>query len=684
MEKPIPIDSEIQYLKGIGEKRAELFASLGIYTVDDLLYYFPRSYEDLSDVTDIAKAPPGQKVLIRVRVLSDMTARITKTGKTLYGTLGRDSSAFIGIKYYNNKFVRYTVKENADIYLYGKVTVNNDGAYEITGAEYEPADNFTPGIRAIYPQTAGLNSKQINKAVATAFVGVSQFITETLPDEQLKKYRLISLRDALKKIHFPHSSEDITAARRRLIYEELLTLQLGLLLRGKGEKGSTHCVINKDYTEDYLKLIPYALTGAQKRSISECIADMSRKTPMRRLLQGDVGSGKTAVAAGLMFTAVKNGYQTALMAPTEVLAEQHYENFRKMFADTGINCGLLTGSMSAKQKREIRKKTADGEIDMLIGTHAVITDDTLFKNAGLMITDEQHRFGVMQRAALREKGNSPHVLVMSATPIPRTLSLIIYGDLDISVLDEKPAGRIPVKTFRVDSSYSERMYGFVRKESQAGRKTFIVCPRIEQEAEEQEENGRKAAENYAEELRNGALKGLEIGLLHGKMKQKEKNAVMAEFAEGNMNVLVCTTVIEVGIDVPSASTIIIENAENFGMAQLHQLRGRVGRGKDKSYCILVSDAVSEEANSRLDTMCKSSDGFFIAEEDLRHRGPGDFFGSRQSGLPEMHLADLMTDSKILYAARTEAENILAADPELISPSYRILKRKTDEMFTDIS
>jgi len=679
MNRHNPLSDNIQYLKGIGEKRAKLFASLHIETIEDLLFFFPRKYEDWQTISDVATAPVDVNVCVKVRVLSNITAKGTHSGKTIYGTLARDDSGFLGLLFFNNKYVQYSIHDGDELYVYGKIRLTSNGGREMISPDFEKASS-APSLHAVYPQTTGLNSRQISAAVETALSQYGDCIEESLPDEQLKKYRLKNLRDSLRLIHFPTSQEDVAAARRRLIYEELLTLQLGLLRRGKGEKLSTGYRISADYTDEFCSLLPYSLTGAQKRAVAECISDMQSGSSMCRLLQGDVGSGKTAVAGALMYSAVKNGWQCALMAPTEILAVQHYNFFTKLFPEMTVT--LLTGSLTASQKKKAKQSIVEGETDIVIGTHAVITDDTAFASLGLVITDEQHRFGVMQRASLRRKGNNPHVLVMSATPIPRTLSLIIFGDLDISVLDEKPAGRLPVKTYRVTSDYHERLYAFVKKEAAKGVRSYIVCPRVEED--ESFSSSKQAAESYFRELSSGALRGIRTGLLHGKMKQKEKDAVMKAFASGELDVLVCTVVIEVGIDVPEAGIIIIENAESFGLSQLHQLRGRVGRGREQSHCILVSDSEGEDTVNRLSVMCATSDGFKIAEEDLKMRGPGDFFGSRQSGLPSLKLADLMSDSKILYAAKSEAENILASDPALSNPAYAILKQKTEKLFTDIS
>ncbi len=677
----ITFESDIRFLKGIGEKRAEGFRRLGITNVGELLYYFPRSYENWSDTVDIMSAPYNETVAVRATVIAKALPVKTRGGKLMYKTCASDDTGIIQLTFFNNRFVTENLIPDNEYIFYGKIRENDYGAPEMLSPKYERAEKSLP-LYAVYRQNNDLNSKAVSKAVKTALEEIRSSLTESLPVEQIMKYRLASLYDSLKMIHFPKSGEDIAAARRRLIYEELLVLQLGILSHGKSDDEFSSVQIKKDYTEEFTASLPFKLTNAQLRAIKECVSDMKKLSPMKRLLQGDVGSGKTAVAAALMYNTVKNGCQCVLMAPTEVLARQHYESFLRFFEGTDTDIVLLTGSTKAKDKKRIKEAIASGSADIIIGTHAVITDDTVFDRPALVITDEQHRFGVNQRAKLREKGDSPHVLVMSATPIPRTLSLIIYGDLDISVLDEKPVGRKDIKTYKVPSLYHERMYGFIKNEVNKGHQCYIVCPMVEEN--EELEADRKSAEDYYRLLSESVFSELRCGLLHGKMKPSKKDEVMASFKKGEIDVLVCTIVIEVGIDVPNANIIVIENAECFGLSQLHQLRGRVGRGDTLSHCILVSDAKGEEANRRFDILCKTNDGFRIAEEDLELRGPGDFFGSRQSGLPTLKIASLMTDSRILYAARSEAEKILTSDPYLEGKEYSALKKRISALFADIS
>lgn len=675
------IKTDIRFLKGIGEKKAASFKKLGIETVWDLLTFYPRAYEDWLNTVAINDAEENETVAVKAIIVTRPVPIRTRSGKIMYRTCATDGKGMMTLTFFNNRYVVDDLKENDELIFFGKMRINDMGGKEMVSPRYEKAEKGEY-LHPVYNQTFSLNSKAIGKAVKTALEAFGDKIYETLPNEQIMKYKLTGLLQSLKNIHFPKSENDIKSARRRLIYEELLILQLGILSHGKKSDDKTDYIVENDCTDEFISRLPFELTGAQKRSIKECISDMKMHSPMRRLLQGDVGSGKTAVAATLMYTTVKNSYQCALMAPTEVLARQHFDTFNKFFEGTGINIVLLTGSITAKNKRLIKEDILSGKADIVIGTHAVITDDTVFKNCALVITDEQHRFGVNQRAALRKKGDSPHVLVMSATPIPRTLSLIIYGDLSISVLDEKPKGRKDVKTYKVPSHYHERLYAFIKKEVKMGHQCYIVCPMVEEN--EEVESDRKSAEEYYELLSKTVFSDITCAVLHGKMRQSKKDEIMADFKNGEIDVLICTIVIEVGIDVPNANIIVIENAECFGLSQLHQLRGRVGRGDAQSHCILVSDTKSEDSEKRFGILCDTNDGFRVAEEDLKLRGPGDFFGARQSGLPDLRIASLMTDSRILYAAREEAEKMLADDPFLEKREHLMLKNKISALFADIS
>ena len=676
------LNTDIRFIKGIGETRAKAFNKLGVFSVRSLLEYYPRAYEDWKNVSTVFDAPLGENVCIKGTPICPAKTFRTRSGIDMTKTVISDKQGgLFEIIFFNNKFVVTALKEGEEYLFFGKLKQNERGSLQMDAPKYVKAEGGG-GLHAVYPQTEGLTSKMISTAVKNALEKYGADIPETLPADRVERYKLLSRSEAIKAIHFPQTQADADAARRRLIYEELLTLQLALKLSRGTEREKTSYVIKEDKTEEFLRLLPFELTGAQKRTITECVSDMQKGVPMRRLVQGDVGSGKTAVAAALIYSAAKNGFQSALMAPTEVLAKQHLKTFERFFEGTGITVALLTGSTPAKERRQTLEKLRSGEIQLLIGTHAVISAGVEYKCLGLAVTDEQHRFGVGQRAALREKGISPHVLVMSATPIPRTLSLIIYGDLDISVIDEKPAGRQKIDTFAVTSDYHPRLYAFIKKQLDRGLQGYIVCPLVEENEEDPSE--RIAAESYVNELSDTVFRGYRVGLLHGKMKQKEKDDVMLRFASGEIQLLICTVVIEVGVDVPNANIIVIENAECFGLSQLHQLRGRTGRGREKAYCILVSDAKNDYAKQRFDTMCATDDGFKIAEEDLALRGPGDFFGSRQSGLPQLRLADLMSDSRVLYAASEDAKNILKKDPQLSLPEHAAIKENAAGLFADIS
>lgn len=669
----LDLNSSIQYIKGVGEKKAGLFHKLGIFSVRDLIEHYPRTYEDRSDKKTVLQCESGSVACIEATMITPVKEHFVRKGMTLYKCDFTDGHTVIHVTLFNNKYLAAALKLYGNYILYGKIERTLTSA-SMASPEIEKAEN-SDAIRPVYHATGRLNSRAIEKVIKTALENLDRF-EETLPAEIRLEYKLVSLDFAIRQIHFPQDRESLEKARDRLIFEELLALQLGLLkLKGR-RKVRTKAVLKTDQTDAFLKLLPFKPTGAQERAMRECCADMTSGYPMNRLLQGDVGSGKTAVAAGIIYTAVKNGYQCALMAPTEILAAQHAETLLEMLGSAGIKTDLLTGSTSKKEKRRIKEALIDGETDLVIGTHALIQNDVEFKNLGLVITDEQHRFGVNQRANLAMKGEEVHTLVMSATPIPRTLALMIYGDLDISVLDELPPGRQTVRTDVVDSRYHKRIYTFIKKQIAAGNQAYIVCPLVE----EGENTDMISAEKYAEELANGDFKGINIGLLHGKMKPAQKENVMRAFADGDIKLLVATTVIEVGVDVPAATVMVIENAERFGLSQLHQLRGRVGRGKAQSYCILVSDSKSDTAMQRLKTMKKYSDGFKIADEDLKLRGPGDFFGNRQHGLPDLKIADMLEDMETLKKCRQCADRILAEDFNLDLPKYKALANRISDLF----
>lgn len=661
---------KIQFIKGVGEKRAQFFNKLGIYTIEDLLHYYPRKYEDWTKRTTVANAPADESVFIKATMITPVKESLIRKGMTLYKCNFSDDENVIHVTLFNNKYLAKSLRTFDDYVLYGKVEKSFTQA-SMSSPQIERLENAN-GVHPIYPATDKLNSRAIAKVVKSAFEKIGT-IEETLPKELLIKYNLCSLDYAIKQIHFPDEPATIEIARKRLIFEELLTLQLGLLKLKSRKKTKNELRMDKSYADEFYSLLPFTPTNAQKRAINDCISDMMSDESMNRLIQGDVGSGKTAVAGAVMYTTIKNGYQAAMMAPTEILAHQHYDSLSKLFSGMDVNIALLTGSTKAKEKKQIKSDLIDGNIDIVIGTHALIQNDVEFKNLALVVTDEQHRFGVEQRANLAMKGNNPHLMVMSATPIPRTLGLIIYGDLNISVLDELPPGRQEIRTDYVDSRYHERIYKFIRNAVDNGSQAYIVCSLVDEG-----ESDLISAKEYAEHLSENAFKGYNLGLLHGKMKPKDKDKVMSAFANGDVDILVSTTVVEVGVDVPNATIMLIENAERFGLSQLHQLRGRVGRGSEQSYCILVSDNKGDNARDRLNLMKSTSNGFEIADYDLKTRGPGDFFGKRQHGLPNLVIADMLEDMDTLQECQKCAKEILEDDPNL--DKYPQLCNQINNMF----
>lgn len=672
------LESDIRYIKGVGEKRALLFNRLGIFSLRDLLFFFPRAYEDWSNISEIRNTRVGQTACVRGIVTFTPEKAVLRKGMTVYKTGVTDGTDVMKITIFNNRFSAMMLEEGKEYLFYGKVG-GNFLSREMTNPMVVKSEQGA-GIRPVYPQTANLSSRSIEKTVRTALDLSKELLEDSLPEEVRQKYSLCTLAFALENIHFPKSDYDLYCARRRLIFEELLVLQLGMImLRGRNVR-RTGIKLQKDFSEEFYSLLPFTPTKAQKRAVSEALGDMTGSAPMNRLLQGDVGSGKTAVAAALIYNCAKNNIQSALMAPTEILAAQHYETMKKFLENTGIEPVLLTGSATPKQKNLIKEKLRKGEAMLAVGTHALIQKDVEFKNLGFVVTDEQHRFGVAQRGSLRDKGDNPHILVMSATPIPRTLALIIYGDLDVSVLDELPPGRQKTETYAVRGELRTRAMNYVKKHIDMGYQGYIVCPLVE---ESEFDGDMKSAEQYAKELKNGIFKNYSVDLLHGKMKSGDKDEVMKKFARGETDILVSTTVIEVGVDVPNAVIMVIENAERFGLSQLHQLRGRVGRGDIKSTCILISDAEGEEAKSRLDIMCKTTDGFKIADFDLKLRGPGDFFGSRQHGLPELKIASMLTDTKIMSEAQKTAREITEKDPSLKGIKNKGLLQSVARLFRGV-
>lgn len=665
----------IQYVKGVGEKRAELFNKLGVFNADALVHYYPRAYQDKSQLKTVAQTIMGEKSAIKATLISVVSENKIRKGLTLYKCNFTDGQTIIKVTIFNNKYLANLLKIYEDYILFGEVTLGLTYASMSSPQieRFEDADAITP----VYRATEKLTSKTIGRIIKNELSNI--VFDETLNDKIREKYSLVDLNFAMHKIHFPKSNTELEQAKKRLIFEELLVLNLGFAKLKHKKKSKTGIVLKEDFLNEYFKLLPFELTNAQKNAIFDCVTDMKKGFAMNRLIQGDVGSGKTAVASGVIYDVVKNGFQCALMAPTEILAVQHYETLTNLLSDAGFKVSLLTGSTKAKQKREIKELLMNGQIDLLVGTHAIIQNDVEFKNLGLVITDEQHRFGVEQRANLAMKGECVHTLVMSATPIPRTLALTIYGDLDISVLNELPPGRQKIRTDVVNSTYHQRIYNFIKKAIARGEQAYIVCPLVEDEEEKSE---LKSAKQYFESLCENDFKNYSLGLLHGKMKAKDKEKVMKDFSDGKTDILVSTTVIEVGVDVPNATVMLIENAERFGLSALHQLRGRIGRGKSQSFCILVSDSKTENAKERLMAMKKTSDGFEIAKLDLKMRGPGDFFGKRQNGLPDLKIADMLTDFDMIELTKNAAEEILEEDFNLDNPKNKLLADKISDMFRE--
>ncbi len=664
--------TDIRFLKGVGEKRAELLRKKGIDTVGALLRFYPRAYLDWQNITPISECHEGENVCVRAEITSPVKTANIRRGMTLYKFSAADDSGVIEVTLFNRKYLAENLREGRSYLFYGKlgygITLRQMSSPEIMPAEYM-------GIEPVYAASEGLSSKTIEKIMKNALV-YTDSMQDAIPDGIRKKNGLCDFKTALKSIHFPLERQALESAKRRLVFEELFVLQTGLLFLKRRRRALAGCTVKENLLDEFKKTLSFKLTGAQERVINECLSDMMSPRPMNRLIQGDVGSGKTAVAAALMYISAGNGFQSALMAPTELLAEQHFKTLCKITENSGIKCALLTGSLTKKQKDEVKAGLKSGEIKVAVGTHALLTDDVEFENLGLVVTDEQHRFGVGQRGRLSSKGNNPHTLVMSATPIPRTLGLIIYGDLDISIIDEYPAGRQKVATYCVDSSYNARVYNYIKKFIAEGRQAYIVCPLVD----ENEALGIKSASEYYKELSENQFKDYTLGLLHGKMKPKDKESVMRRFAAGEIQLLISTTVIEVGIDVPNAALMVIENAERFGLSQLHQLRGRIGRGEYSSACILISDVKSGDTKRRLDVIKNNTDGFKIADEDLKLRGPGDFLGSRQHGLPDMKIADIFADRETLHSAGKEAEELLRRDPMLHDAENAGLRSEITELF----
>lgn len=671
------INANIRGLRGIGDKKAQAFNKLGVFSLFDLLSYFPRRYEDRSHLSHIALTLDGESVCVCALVADTPRLSRIRRGLDIVRFRAVDGSGAVDISYFNQSYMKDKFRRGESYYFYGKVQVTGSHR-SMTNPIAEPEDGprrVTGKIVPVYRLSAGISAKDISGAVEQALGQCLGSLPELLPEDLRRKLSLTPVDFAYKNIHFPADEKSLDAARRRLVFEELFVLACALG-RMRGQRGrSGGIAMPEGEIEEFWRAMPFSPTGAQRRCVNEALGDMRSGAEMNRLVQGDVGSGKTLVAAALVWYTFKNGRSSAFMAPTEILAEQHFETLTKLLAPLGLRIVRLTGAMTAAEKRKTKELLALGEFDLVVGTHAILSEGVELKRLGLVVTDEQHRFGVEQRSRLVSKGEKPHVLVMSATPIPRTLALIIYGELDVSIIDELPPGRQKVDTFAVDESYRARLNGFIRKQVEQGRQVFIVCPMVEENEDLPQKL--KSAEEHARELA-GVFPDLSVGCIHGRLKPKDKDAVMAAFVHGDIDILVSTTVIEVGVDVPNASLIVVENAERFGLSQLHQLRGRVGRGQHKSYCVLVSDSDGEDVRRRLKIMTRTNDGFRISEEDLRLRGPGDFFGSRQHGLPELHMAELGADAQLMQQAQDEANALLAADPEL--ENHPALRERVELLF----
>ena len=667
----------ITMLKGIGPSKAKQFENLNIYTLGDLICHFPRAYEDRTKLVAVEKLEPDVPACFKAMVMNTPRTAHIRKGLDITRVQVADTTGRLNLTFFNNKYVSEQLQYGREYIFYGAVSGDFIG-YSMTNPVFEALDSqpvTTRRILPVYPLTAGLSNAAVLKAVQQA-LSLCDPPAEILPESVRKQYGILPAERAYYAVHEPSTMAEAEMAKKRLIFEEFFVFSAGLsLMRAARAEKKAQPYTNLDL-KPFLAALPFTLTGAQSRAVAEILEDLSSGAPMNRLVQGDVGSGKTMVAAAAAYCAANNGHQSALMAPTEILAEQHYESLRKLFAPLGIRVGLLTGSMTTKEKRLTRETIASGEIQLAVGTHALLSDATQFNDLGLVITDEQHRFGVAQRSKLSAKGSDPHLLVMSATPIPRTLALLMYGDLDVSIINELPPGREAVDTFLVGESYRPRINAFIRKQVAEGHQCFVVCPAVE----ESEELGIKSATVWAETLQQTVFPDLRIALLHGQMKGAEKEAAMASFARGEADVMVATTVIEVGVDVPNATLMVIEDADRFGLSQLHQLRGRVGRGKAKSYCILTSHNKNQETLLRLKALCKTTDGFKIAEEDLKMRGPGDFFGSRQSGLPTFRVANLSYDLQTLKDAQAASAQWIDTYGTSDEPEAVALRERIGDLF----
>lgn len=666
------LERSVVYVKGVGPKRAELFEKVGVSTVYDLLQYCPRDYIDLSAPCEIKNAQGEDPLVIRARVVKKMPPARIRKGLTVCKAVFTDDTDDITVTLYNQEYLFASLKEGEDYILYGKVAGNMVRREMNSPMVFSAASPDL--ILPVYPLTEGLSQNIIRKAVRGALDLVLGEVEDIMPQYVRDSCRMCSLACAWENIHFPKSLYGAHEARRRLIFDELLIHSLAIAYQRQNEDSDSNYIMQAQPLEEFTSALPFTLTKTQLRSLNDCTVAMRGAHRMNRLIQGDVGCGKTVVAAGAAWFVYKNGYQSCVMAPTEILAAQHYKTFKSLLEPLGVRVALLTGSLTPKNKRVLKEQIAAGEFDVIVGTHALFSESTHFSDLALVITDEQHRFGVEQRAALSAKGRNPHRLVMSATPIPRTLALILYGDLDISVINELPAGRKPISTYAVTGKMRERAFGFVKKQLEMGRQGYVVCPMIDES-----ESDLNDVTSYSQKLAQGAFADYKVGLLHGRMSAAEKEEVMNGFKRGEIDLLVATTVVEVGVDVPNATVMVIENADRFGLSQLHQLRGRVGRGEWESFCILITDNTSPECVQRMKIISKTSDGFKIAEEDLKLRGPGDFFGTHQHGLPAFKLADLTRDMQLLQTAQQMSKSIIESDPQLKRADHRIMRELTQRL-----
>ena len=664
------LSKNLQYLKGVGEERARLFAKLGVRTLGELVRYFPRDYEDRTVVKPIGELIDGESVC--VRAMAGGAPRLSRIagGRDLVRVRAVDDSGSIELYFFNRPYVKNSLIPGETYTIYGKVSRQGSSISMANPVFERSAGGATGRIVPVYGLTAKLNQYSVSRAVQQALDTCGSELPEVLPATICAEYDLAQTRDAYANIHFPDDFAALSRARRRFIFEELFIIAAMSQLRRQLQRDTSGYVFPTRDFDEFFSSLPFLPTAAQARAIGEAAADCGSGLAMNRLVHGDVGSGKTLVAEALCWLSAKSGYQAAFMAPTELLAEQHYRTFSATLEPLGIRTALLTGGMGTKAKRETNECIAQGEADVVIGTHALISESVYYKNLGLVITDEQHRFGVNQRATLGRKGEAPHALVMSATPIPRTLALILYGDLDISVIDELPPGRQSIETYSVGEKMRKRIYDFTRKIIGEGGQAYFVCPAVE---ESDLDDGLKRAREYARQLQEKIFPDLHIGLVHGSMKSKDKDAAMGRFLSGETQILVATTVIEVGVDVPNATLMVIENADRYGLSQLHQLRGRVGRGARQSYCVMFEGAGGEKARERLQTLCDTTDGFKIAEADLNQRGPGDFFGSRQHGIPAARFIEMSSEAETVWQAREAAESVLERDPELRLPEHKKLR-----------